>query len=423
MRKNRKILIPCLFITILAAYLLLLFQWNFFQFSDFLNYYNEALSFKYHKQLDAKYLFFQAPGHPVIMSLWMTLLDTDSEKYLQWINVIQYVFVIWIVFESTKMLTLKFRILGVIGLVICVSYVSLLGFLCAEFNFLLFFVIANYLLIQLITNEKLNRKRKYYLILGIGISFGIAQFIRPLSLYYFLFFIVGMLFVKYLVKEKSTSPPANHYLFIAFFVFLITTFSLYKITIGHWHYQPSQNGLWSVFVGLNVKSAGRYNAEDIQKLEKFGKQYQWQGDSLRNVLKEQIKGRYKLGLANNLAHSLQRATYLLVPYYTSYWFFEKGLPYDKKWIPFMKIIFIFSTIWCLLSQIINFWYFIRFFSKGVYSNIEVFIFCSLGSMYLYLILHITLLEIQPRYAAHLMFINLWISTFVLSKILSKNKIL
>lgn len=150
MMKNKKIIVSILFLTILCVYFTLVNGWNFSQTSDFLNYYQEALNYKYYGKLNDKFVFLQAPGHPVTMSFWMTLLGSDSEKYLQRINVLQYVLTIGIVFLSTRILPLKLRILSIISLSICVSYVSLIGFLCAEFNFLFFFVIANYLLIRFI---------------------------------------------------------------------------------------------------------------------------------------------------------------------------------------------------------------------------------------------------------------------------------
>lgn len=420
MNQIQKPLVLIVFIVLFSGYSVLLNQWYFPQFSDFLNYYHEAKIYKYDRQLDPNFLFFQAPGHPVIMSLWMTLMNNDGEKYLQWINIFQYMLVIRIALFNYKILPLKFRLVGVIGLAICVSYVSLLGFLCAEFNFLLFFVIANHLLIRLIINQDTGKIKKSLLVFGIGLSLGIAQFVRPLSLYYFLFFVLSFLIVKYFFKENKYALPPNHYLLSVLVIFLLTTFSLYKITLNNWRFQPSQSGLWSVFVGLNVKSAGRYNAEDIQQFEKIGNHYLWRGENLRHILKEQIKSRLKQGLLYNLAHLPQRAAHLLVPYYTSYWFFEKGLSPNKTWIIFMKITFFISTIWCLLALGLNFWYFLRFFIKGFSSNVEIFIFCSLCSIYLYLIIHIIILEIQPRYAAYIMFMNLWISPFVFSKMIQKN---
>jgi len=420
--KNQKILVSSLFIAFLCGYFVLLNQWHFSQSSDFLIYYKQAILYKYHGVFkdNSGDLFFRPPGQPVIMSLWMTLLQNDAEKYLQWINIFQYILVIGIAFFSSKILPLKFNIVGLLGLAICVSYVSLLGFLCSEFNFLLFFVIANYLLIRLITEQEMGRIKKILIVFGIGLSFGIAQFIRPLSLYYFLFFAIGILIVRYFFKDKKYSLPSNRHLLTIFTIFVITTFCLYKVTVGNWWYQPSQNGLWSVSIGLNVKSEGRYNTEDIQQLQKIGNHYQWRGEPLRQVLKEQIKSRFKDGILYNLAHIPQRATRLLIPYYTSSWFFAKSSPPNKVWIIFMKTIFVISSIWCLLALCINSWYFIRLFRKGVSSSIEIFIFCSLLSMYLYLIIHISILEIQPRYAAHIMFMNLWIMPFGLSKIFSRN---
>jgi hypothetical protein len=429
MTKRQIIHILFIFVLIFFTYFLLLSQWHFTQFSDFLNYYQEALSYKHHQKLSSKFLFFQAPGHPVIMSLWMKLFNNESIQYLQWINIFQYSVIIIVVLWSYRILKTSYKSIGLFGLLINVSYVSLLGFLCAEFNFLFFFVLANYLFIRLISHTQMPFLKLNLLILFIGVSFGIAQYIRPLSLYYLLFFVSGILLVKYYFNKKPDTLlfPTSISLIKIFLIFIMTTFILYKLTLNQWRYQPSQNGLWSIFVGLNEESAGRYNAKDIQQFNKIGDKYHWQGDSLRYTLKDQIKLRIEKGLTFNLVNLPQRASHLLIPYYTSFWFFNKGNPNNKLWLPLMKFFFLISTLFAILSIVINGWYFVSFFLRGIQTNLEVFIFSSLWSIYLYLIIHVTILEIQPRYANHILFLNLWFLPFglqnmnySLKKLLGKN---
>ena len=68
------------------AYFLLINYWKVTQVSDFLNYYQEALKWKNTGVMDKNFLFFQAPGHPILLSLWMKLFNSTFLIQIQGIS-------------------------------------------------------------------------------------------------------------------------------------------------------------------------------------------------------------------------------------------------------------------------------------------------------------------------------------------------
>jgi len=138
--------------------------------------------------MSPQFLFFQAPGHPFLISKIFNIFDSINPAIIQFLNICQYTTAIILTHFSFKTQFSWIKYIGTISLSICVSYLSLMGFLAAEFNFLFFFVIGNFLLIRYLQNENtFGILPRTLLILAIAFTFGLAQFVRPLSFYYLLF--------------------------------------------------------------------------------------------------------------------------------------------------------------------------------------------------------------------------------------------
>ncbi|MBB6001968.1 hypothetical protein [Arcicella rosea] len=414
------------FIILFVFYTLLITLWNYTQISDFKNYYDEGVLFLATGEMSPQFLFFQAPGHPFLISKVFNIFHSVNPAIIQFLNICQYLTAIILTHFSFKTQFSWIKYIGTVSLSICVSYLSLMGFLAAEFNFLFFFVIGNFLLIRYLQNENtFGTLRRTLLILAIAFTFGLAQFVRPLSFYYLLFFGLGLFYLK-VISEKSLiniSKATLGQYGLVFSLFLFLSMNLYRNISGKWAYQPPQNGIWSIYVGFNAKAKGSYNAEDITKFKKIADPLHWNGEALRAILKPMTIERVKTNWQANIRQSLQRAIRLLVPYFTSYWFFAKSSPPDRNpiWNLLMKAIFLLSTFTVLISYFSNAIYLFKLFRKKQLIAIEVFAFCTLISTFLYILIHVFCLEIQPRYAAHLVFINLWILPLSLENFIKPNQ--
>jgi hypothetical protein len=416
--KKQKIVIYLLLSLTVLGYCILINEWKVVQISDFLNYYQEAIHFKNGMVMNKSFLFFQAPGQPVFASLWMSLINTEDIKAVQYLNIVEYIISLMLIYWTYKNLPFWAKTIGLLSTITCVSYLSLMVFCCAEFNFIFFFLVGNVLIIKLMNGVSAHSSiRLYLLCIATAVAFACAQFVRPLCFYYVLFFVIAFGYLCYFKRSAITTADPKFIgrgIFVGVLLVGISMF-LYHKTTNKWNYQPAQNGLWSVFVGLNTKAEGRYNAEDIDNFKKLGTNYQWQEDSLRHILKVQTLERAKSGIVYNLVHLPKRATRLLIPYYTSYWFFEKTTVDNKLIISAMKFGFALSSILALLAFVANLWHFGKLFFQKSFLLMDKFVFCALASIYLYLIIHLVLLEIQPRYASHIIFINLWFFPFALVK--------
>lgn len=415
-----------LFITfVFATYYCLITLWTYTQISDFKNYYEESILFLETGNMSPQFLFFQAPGHPFLISKVFSIFNAINPVIIQVLNICQYTTAIILTHFSFKTQFSWIKYVGTFSLSICVSYLSLMGFLAAEFNFLFFFVIGNFLLIRYLQNENtFGILPRTLLILAIAFTFGLAQFVRPLSFYYLFFFGFGLFYLKVISKKTlihSSKATLRQY-GLVFSLFLFVAMNLYRNISGKWAYQPPQNGIWSIYVGFNAKAKGSYNAEDITQFKKIAEPLHWNGEALRAILKPITIERVKTNWQANIRQSLQRAIRLLVPYFTSYWFFAKGIPPNKNpiWILWMKAVFLLSTFTVLISYLSNGIYLFKLFRKKHLNTIETFAFCSLISTFLYILIHVFCLEIQPRYAAHLVFINLWILPLSLENFIQPN---
>lgn len=402
-----------------VAYFLLISQWHYTQMSDFKNYYEESLGFLVNGKFSNSFLFFQAPGHPYLMSLVFRLTNTSEISLIQFLNAGIYVFCIVLSHLSFEVKPLWLKYVGTVSLSICVSYLSLMGYLAAEFHFLCYFVLGNFCLIKYL--EAPIAKQKILIVL-VALFFGIAQFVRPLSFYYLLFLGFGLFYLKVLRKKTlvfESKATLVQYVLV-FMIFMLVSLSLYKNATGKWAYQPSQNGLWSVYIGFNAKAKGIYNDADITEFRKIAEPLNWNGELLREILKPKSIERVQNNWQENIRQSPQRAIRLLVPYFTAYWFLVKSVPPSSTLLVLMKSIFLLSTLLVLLSYLINGIYFIKLLNKRHLEQIEIFAFCALLSTFSYILIHVFCLEIQARYAAHLVFLNLWILPLSLKKLIQPN---
>lgn len=409
-----------LFIIFLCvAYFLLISQWHYTQMSDFKNYYEESLGFLVNGKFSNSFLFFQAPGHPYLMSLVFRLTNTTEISLIQFLNAGIYVFCIVLSHLSFEIKPLWLKYVGTVSLSICVSYLSLMGYLAAEFHFLCYFVMGNFCLIKYL--EAPIAKQKMLIVL-VALFFGIAQFVRPLSFYYLLFFGFGLFYLKVLRKKTLVfeSKATLWQYVLVFMVFMLVSLSLYKNATGKWAYQPSQNGLWSVYIGFNAKAKGIYNDADITEFRKIAEPLNWNGELLREILKPKTIERVQNNWQANAQQLPQRSLRLLVPYFTSYWFLVKSVPPSSMAVLWMKSVFVVSTLIVLLSYFVNLFYFFKLLKKKYLKPLEIFVFCALLSTFSYIFIHVFCLEIQARYAAHLVFLNLWILPLSLKSILQPN---
>jgi len=414
----------CSFVFI--AYYCLITCWNYTQISDFKNYYDEALLYLTMGKMSKQFLFFQAPGHPFLISKVFSIFDSSNPSLIQFLNLCQYLTAIVLTHLSFKTELSWIKYFGTTSLSICVSYLSLMGFLAAEFNFLFFFVLGNFLLIKYLQKGNFFGILPItFLLLSIALVFGIAQFVRPLSFYYLLFFGIGLAYLKWFSpKTKLSVIQATLWQYVlVFIVFLIVSIGLYHNISKKWAYQPPQNGLWSIYVGFNAKAKGSYNAEDITQFKKIAEPFDWDGEPLRTILKPKAIERVKANWLENIRQSPHRAMRLLVPYFTSYWFFAKSIPPNTNpiWNLLLKAIFMLSTLTVLVSYLSNGIYLVKLFRKKHLNTVEVFAFCALFSAFLYILIHVFCLEIQPRYAAHLVFLNLWILPLSLESFIQPNQ--
>lgn len=411
-----------LFIIFLCgAYFLLITQWHYTQMSDFKNYYEESLGFLVNGKFSNSFLFFQAPGHPYLMGLVFRLTNSTEISLIQFLNAGIYIFCIVLSHLSFEIKPLWLKYVGTISLSICVSYLSLMGYLAAEFHFLCYFVMGNFCLIKYL--EAPISKQKILIVL-IAFFFGIAQFVRPLSFYYLLFFGFGLFYLKVLRKKTlvfESKATLMQYVLV-FMVFMFISLSLYKNATGKWAYQPTQNGLWTVYIGFNAKAQGIYNDADITEFRKIAEPLNWNGELLRERLKPKTIQRVKENWQENIRQSPQRAIRLLVlvPNFASYWFLLKSVPPSYNAVVLMKRLFMISTVLVVLSYLINGIYFIKLLTKRHLEPIEIFAFCALLSTFSYILIHLFCLEIQARYAAHLVFFNLWILPLSLKKLIQPN---
>lgn len=410
---NSKIFILCVFA--LCIYLFVIFQWKSIPFSDFKSYNDTARDIIQGKSISDFYKYFQPAGYPYLLSILFRLFKNNSILLPQLLNALMLSVLLWVYLKYPFGSYSISLFIGYLIMVSNVNYLSMVSVLCSEIPYVFFFLTGLFFFWQgfkEIGDERFGKKRWWPLSSLIsGLFLGTSQFIRPLTfLYLFIFSLVLLLGLRYFELIEATEKWKVFFLrgvrslFFTWIFFFIGAILFYWVSGYGLTWMPLQKGLWSLYVGFNTQSKGEFNSRDAKMILEIGDKHQWNAEKINKDFRGIVFDRLRKNWVKNFELLPGKLYTLMNPRGIPYFAIEQSNVKNKDRI--YKISGYLSWINAGVL-IVSLWAWVIWLTKRRVSKEEFFGFCAVGAVFLHLVFHGYLLEVQARYSNHLWMILFW----------------
>ena len=384
---------------VFIVYLLELWYLPRKQFSDFAYYLEETKRYKLVGNLSELFIHLKSP---FIVGFLGGLCDLNL---LVWkigmlITILSLSF-FYLIFTRTESGIIRW--IGFFLVAFSPILISLFPYVNTDILFAGLFILGHIFLF-----ERLNDSSKGSSVLRwvfASLIFGIAQSIRSVMLYYYIF-LIGFWFL-YVLHLKSYSLKLFFYkVIIGLFVFGTISISIHKYYGYGWSIQPLSAGKISLYIGANSQLRGGYSDSDGQRaiglvLRRIQTKNTIYTDSLETIALDRMR---KNAVQNAISIPI-KAFNLHNPYVTSVFLDLRNRNAMEVLLKFLLIVISFLTI---LTYLLNFFVLSHAIIRNKQEHLPLYYRIILLAVYSYSILHISLLEIQPRYFLHLSLIQLFL---------------
>ena len=384
---------------VFIVYLLELWYLPRKQFSDFAYYLEETKRYKLVGNLSELFIHLKSP---FIVGFLGGLCDLNLLVWkIGMLITILSLSVFYLIFTRTESGIIRW--IGFFLVAFSPILISLFPYVNTDILFAGLFILGHIFLF-----EKLNDSSKGSSVLRwvfASLIFGIAQSIRSVMLYYYIF-LIGFWFL-YVLHLKSTSLKLFFYkVIIGLFVFGTISISIHKYYGYGWSIQPLSAGKISLYIGANSQLRGGYSDSDGQRaiglvLQRIQTKNTIYTDSLETIALDRMR---KNAVQNAISIPI-KAFNLHNPYVTSVFLDLRNRNAMEVLLKFLLIVISFLTI---LTYLLNFFVLSHAIFRNKQEHLPLYYRIILLAVYSYSILHISLLEIQPRYFLHLSLIQLFL---------------
>ncbi len=384
---------------VFIVYLLELWYLPRKQFSDFAYYLEETKRYKLVGNLSELFIHLKSP---FIVGFLGGLCDLNLLVWkIGMLITILTLSVFYLIFTRTESGIIRW--IGFFLVTFSPILISLFPYVNTDILFAGLFILGHIFLF-----EKLNDSSKGSSVLRwvfASLIFGIAQSIRSVMLYYYIF-LIGFWFL-YVLHLKSYSLKLFFYkVIIGLFVFGTISISIHKYYGYGWSIQPLSAGKISLYIGANSQLRGGYSDSDGQRaiglvLRRIQTKNTIYTDSLEAIALDRMR---KNAVQNAISIPI-KAFNLHNPYVTSVFLDLRNRNAMEVLLKFLLIVISFLTI---LTYLLNFFVLSHAIFRNKQEHLPLYYRIILLAVYSYSILHISLLEIQPRYFLHLSLIQLFL---------------
>lgn len=385
-------------LSVLFIYLMEIWYLPRVQFSDFAYYLGEATTYNSMGYLNEYFIQLKSPL--VIGFLGFICGLNLSIWKISMLIIVLLISTLYLIFHKKD--DNYYKWIGFYLVAFSPILISLFPYVNTDILFAGIFIVGHIIFYR-ISNNTRNSKLSDWILLAL--IFGIAQSVRSVMLYYFIFLIMFLL--MYIFQYKiSFKRVIFRNIFISFILFLITTVSIHKYYGYGWRIQPQTAGLVSLYIGSNAQFRGGYCDEDGAEVGRLVRlQISSEDELYRDSLKELATNRIIKNLSSNLLSLPIKAFNLHNPYVTSVFLDLRNRNAMEVLLKFLLIVISFLTI---LTYLLNFFVLTHAIFRNKQEHLPLYYRIILLAVYSYSILHISLLEIQPRYFLHLSLIQLFL---------------
>lgn len=385
--------------SVLIVYLLELWYLPREQFSDFAYYLEETKRYNSEGYLSALFIHLKSP---FIIGFLGGLCNVNLLVWKLWMFVmILSVSVFYLLFTSKEVGVFKW--IGFALVSFSPIFISLYPYINTDILFVGLFIMGHFILLDSLKESSTGGSVLRWVC--VSVIFGLAQSIRSVMLYYYIF-LIGFWFL-YVLHLKSTSLKLFFSkVVIGLFVFGTISISIHKYYGYGWSIQPLSAGKISLYIGANSQLRGGYSDSDGQRavglvLRRIQTKNTIYTDSLETIAFDRLR---KNAVQNAISVPI-KAFNLHNPYVTSVFL---DLQNRNGMEVFLKILILLISSLTILNYLLNFFVLSHSIIRRRQEFLPLYYKVILLAVYSYTILHVCLLEIQPRYFLHLSLIQIFL---------------
>jgi len=390
-------------------------------FSDFKFYYETALAIQSEGKVGGYYKYFAAPGYPYLLSLLFDIFKSESILIPQVFNALMLSFLCVLLANYNFVGNRYLKLAGFLTIAFSLNYLPMVSVLCSEIPYALFLGVGLFLIGLVFKKmgepDSVTKLAATLILFFSGITLGVSQFIRPVTTpLLFLLTAILPLSQYYFVIDNARRTLLNCLsmairLFLPVWLgFLGTAFVLYSVCSYGLTIQPLQNGLGSMYIGFNAESKGRWNSKDSRRIEEIGERTQWNAREFNQEFRPMVIERLKKGWLIQLRILPDKLVILLSPTGIPNCALDKSSIKDPSPIYRICRYFYFMNLFVMLVSLTGL---LHIFMKKKVSLIEFFVSGVTLAVFINILLHAYLLEVQGRYSNHLWLILFWCFPFYL----------
>jgi hypothetical protein len=409
------------YLALFVLYLLFVRERALPQISDFENYANRASDLADGLAIPEFYMFVQAPFVVAFQAGLYALFAENSILVFQICSILVLLLMVWLYTKYHGDAPFGHKLIPFLVLISLPSLLSLLPYVNTEILMAPYFILGNYLLLRLFEKWQDKGGLEWRGILVAALFFAVSQTIRPVAFYYMVFLFVGFLALQLrsnfsLIKSTVFWRDNISRMGLFFAIFFVAASSVYAFFGYGFRMQPTGDGVWSLYVGANTKSVGVYNDEDVRVLESIMAKEPGTGFTahLKDTFKQLALERIKQNAGENIKLMPHRALKLMNPYFVSNFVMKGDRPMDGLY----KIVFFLSACGVFLIYVLNAVAFVVLVFRKKLAQTDTTFVVALFAAYAYTLLHVALLEIQPRYYCHLVLLQIFLAPLGIGTTLS-----
>jgi hypothetical protein len=390
-------------------------------FSDFKFYYETALAIQSEGKVGGYYKYFAAPGYPYLLSLLFDIFKSESILIPQVFNALILTFLCLLLANYNFVENGYLKLVGFLTFAFSINYLPMVSVLCSEIPYALFLggglLLVSRVFKKMGEPDSVTKLAATLILFFSGIVFGVSQFIRPVTTpLLFLLTVILPLSQYYFVIERGGEilgrrlSVALQLLLPVWAGFLGTALVLYYLSSYGLTFQPLQNGLGSMYIGFNAESRGVWNPDDSRRIREIGERTHWNAREFNQEFRPMVIERLKKGWLTQLKIVPDKLVILLKPSGIPFWALDKSSIKDPSPIYRICRYFSFMNLFVMLVSLTGF---LHIFMKRKVSLIEFFVSGVTLAVFINILLHAYLLEVQGRYSNHLWLILFWCFPFYL----------
>lgn len=284
--------------------------------SDFLFYHEVAQQFARGGGVGPVMVYYHAPGYPLLLSLIYRIHGSPSPLWAQALNALALVLTSTLLAACAPARCRNLRLAALVAAVFVPAGTVMVFTLGNEIVYTFLFVCGLGTL-RFFVGRRLRPSLGATGLLAAGLLFGLSQAVRPVTLPLLAVATIALAFdpalgrtgrerLRTIVCGVLSWGP----LLIGFFTASITVY----MSAGYGPtWQPRQNGLFTLFVGLNTTAAGHWNAADAEHVHGLLEAHGFRYEEVNALLRREAQERFGAGLLGNAITWPKRLGGLLNP--------------------------------------------------------------------------------------------------------------